>query len=124
MHVFYIPVTCSVLLVVVCILVALIVHVFQVLVACSVPNVHCAILILLLQNQVIFRGWQLWRLFPASVAFHSLPELLFGLYLIYFFRLFERQLGSNKFSVSRIASLFLTGLRQPSFPVTRQSTSV
>lgn len=40
-------------------------------------------------------------------AFSSTPELLFGLYLLYYFRVFERQIGSNKYSVSYpIAILF------------------
>ena len=29
------------------------------------------------------------------------PELLFGLYLLYYFRVFERQIGSNNYSVSK-----------------------
>lgn len=36
----------------------------------------------------------------SGFAFSSAPELMFGLYLLYYFRVFERQIGSNKYSVS------------------------
>ncbi|KAK8651136.1 hypothetical protein V6N13_140750 [Hibiscus sabdariffa] len=34
-----------------------------------------------------------------SFCLSSTPELMFGLYLLYYFRVFERQIGSNKYSV-------------------------
>lgn len=37
-------------------------------------------------------------------AFSSTPELMFGLFLLYYFRVFERQIGSNKYSVSFLFS--------------------
>jgi len=33
-------------------------------------------------------------------AFSSTPELIFGAALLYYFRVFERQIGSNKYAVS------------------------
>ena len=41
-------------------------------------------------------------------AFSSTPELMFGLYLLYYFRVFERQIGSNKYSVGTIWLKLLT----------------
>lgn len=40
----------------------------------------------------------------STFAFSSTPELMFGLYLLYYFRVFERQIGSNKYSVSDACS--------------------
>lgn len=42
---------------------------------------------------------QFWRLFSHHSFFQTLPEIMFGLLLIYHFRLFERQMGSAKFGV-------------------------
>ncbi|TXG70195.1 hypothetical protein EZV62_005130 [Acer yangbiense] len=47
----------------------------------------------------IFRNFRLWKLIVSVFAFSSAPELMFGLYLLYYFRVFERQIGSNKYSV-------------------------
>nr|ACN35457.1 unknown [Zea mays] len=44
-------------------------------------------------------NFRLWKIFPSVFAFQSTPELMFGLYLLYYFRVFERQIGSNKYSV-------------------------
>ncbi|KAI8547905.1 hypothetical protein RHMOL_Rhmol07G0231700 [Rhododendron molle] len=52
-----------------------------------------------LSYQDIFKNLQLWKLVVSNFAFSSTPELLFGLYLLYYFRVFERQIGSNKYSV-------------------------
>jgi len=49
--------------------------------------------------QKVVQKLQLWRLLTSSCVFSSTPELLFGLYLVYFFRVFERQIGSNKYLV-------------------------
>ncbi|KAL2464586.1 Ubiquitin-associated (UBA) protein [Forsythia ovata] len=61
--------------------------------------------------QDIFKKLQIWKLIVSVFAFSSTPELVFGIYLLYFFRVFERQIGSNKYSVfiffSVIASLLL-----------------
>jgi len=50
-----------------------------------------------LSYQKVVQKLQLWRLLMAPCVFSSTPELLFGLYLVYFFRVFERQIGSNKY---------------------------
>ncbi|KAL5546625.1 hypothetical protein UlMin_006312 [Ulmus minor] len=47
----------------------------------------------------IFGKFRIWKLIMSVFAFSSTPELLFGLYLLYYFRVFERQIGSNKYSV-------------------------
>ncbi|KAK0597941.1 hypothetical protein LWI29_030062 [Acer saccharum] len=52
-----------------------------------------------LSYQDIFRNFRLWKLIVSVFAFSSAPELMFGLYLLYYFRVFERQIGSNKYSV-------------------------
>ncbi|XP_024366048.1 rhomboid-like protein 20 isoform X2 [Physcomitrium patens] len=50
-----------------------------------------------LSYQKIAQRLELWRLVVSPLVFTSLPELLFGLYLLYFFRVFERQAGSIKY---------------------------
>ncbi|KAK1279975.1 hypothetical protein QJS04_geneDACA015015 [Acorus gramineus] len=55
--------------------------------------------------QDIFQSFRLWRLIASSFAFSSTPELVFGLGLLYYFRVFERQIGSNKYSVFILFSL-------------------
>ncbi|KAJ4782580.1 Ubiquitin-associated domain-containing family protein [Rhynchospora pubera] len=52
-----------------------------------------------LSYQDLTKNPRVWRIIASGLAFSSTPELLFGLYLLYYFRLFERQIGSNKFSV-------------------------
>ncbi|TVU01326.1 hypothetical protein EJB05_53234, partial [Eragrostis curvula] len=41
----------------------------------------------------IIKNFRLWKIFPSVFAFQSTPELMFGLYLLYYFRVFERQIG-------------------------------
>ncbi|KAE8702467.1 calcium/calmodulin-dependent serine/threonine-protein kinase 1-like [Hibiscus syriacus] len=52
-----------------------------------------------LSYQDIFGKLSIWKLITSVFAFSSTPELMFGLYLLYYFRVFERQIGSNKYSV-------------------------
>ncbi|GMJ12168.1 hypothetical protein like AT3G56740 [Hibiscus trionum] len=52
-----------------------------------------------LSYQDIFGKLNIWKLITSVFAFSSTPELMFGLYLLYYFRVFERQIGSNKYSV-------------------------
>uniref|UniRef100_A0A0D9UZG5 UBA domain-containing protein n=1 Tax=Leersia perrieri TaxID=77586 RepID=A0A0D9UZG5_9ORYZ len=52
-----------------------------------------------LSYQGFVKNFRLWRIFASGFAFQSTPELLFGVYLLYYFRVFERQIGSNKYSV-------------------------
>ncbi|GMH20203.1 hypothetical protein Nepgr_022044 [Nepenthes gracilis] len=56
----------------------------------------------------IFQKLQLWKLIPSVLTFSSMPELLFGLYLLYYFRVFERQIGSNKYSVFIVFSVVVS----------------
>ncbi|KAH7290925.1 hypothetical protein KP509_30G069500 [Ceratopteris richardii] len=51
---------------------------------------------------------QFWRVLTSSCIFSSTPELIFGLYLVYIFRVFERQIGSNKYSVFLFFSTIVT----------------
>ncbi|WZY91474.1 hypothetical protein YC2023_063803 [Brassica napus] len=53
---------------------------------------------LALSYQDVFEKFRIWKLIKSSFAFSSTPELLFGVYLLYYFRVFERQIGSNKHS--------------------------
>lgn len=59
----------------------------------------------------IFEKLQIWKLVVSVLGFSSTPELIFGAFLLYYFRVFERQIGSNKYTVfilfSIIASLLL-----------------
>ncbi|KAJ3703065.1 hypothetical protein LUZ61_006770 [Rhynchospora tenuis] len=52
-----------------------------------------------LAYQDIFEKLRMWRLISSIFAFSSTPELIFGLCLLYYFRVFERQIGSNKYAV-------------------------
>nr|ACU18523.1 unknown [Glycine max] len=62
-----------------------------------------------LSYQDIFGKIRLWKLIMSIFSFSSTPELMFGLYLLYYFRVFERQVGSNKYSVFIVFSI-LTSL--------------
>ncbi|XP_027351573.1 rhomboid-like protein 20 isoform X2 [Abrus precatorius] len=62
-----------------------------------------------LSYQDIFGKFRLWKLIMSTLSFSSTPELMFGLYLLYYFRVFERQIGSNKYSVFILFSI-LTSL--------------
>lgn len=61
-----------------------------------------------LSYQKVVQNLQLWRLLSAPCVFSSTPELLFGLYLVYFFRVFERQIGSNKYLFFLLFSTTIT----------------
>ncbi|KAG0500799.1 hypothetical protein HPP92_000871 [Vanilla planifolia] len=56
-------------------------------------------------HQDVIQGLRFLRVFASIFAFSSLQELMFGLYLLYYFRVFERQIGSNKYSVFVLFSL-------------------
>ncbi|WCJ33388.1 Ubiquitin-associated (UBA) protein [Euphorbia peplus] len=58
-----------------------------------------------LSYQDVFIKLRIWKLVASVFAFSSTPELLFGLYLLYYFRVFERQIGSNKYSVFILVSI-------------------
>ncbi|CAL4957290.1 unnamed protein product [Urochloa decumbens] len=55
-------------------------------------------------------NFRLWKMFPSVFAFQSTPELMFGLYLLYYFRVFERQIGSNKYSVFCLFTITVSSL--------------
>ncbi|XP_058749211.1 rhomboid-like protein 20 [Vicia villosa] len=58
-----------------------------------------------LSYQDIFGKLRIWKLIMSIFSFTSTPELMFGLYLLYYFRVFERQIGSNKYSVFIVFSV-------------------
>ncbi|KAJ1405217.1 putative ubiquitin-associated domain-containing protein 2 [Sesbania bispinosa] len=58
-----------------------------------------------LSYQDIFGKLRIWKLIMSVFSFSSTPELMFGLYLLYYFRVFERQIGSNKYSVFIVFSI-------------------
>nr|GMD57801.1 rhomboid-like protein 20 [Ipomoea batatas] len=64
--------------------------------------------------QDIFKKLQLWKLIVSVFAFSSTPELIFGAYLLYYFRVFERQIGSNKYSFPDFIASFFSRLSWPS----------
>ncbi|KAL0453223.1 UNVERIFIED_CONTAM: Rhomboid-like protein 20 [Sesamum latifolium] len=53
----------------------------------------------------IFKKLQIWKLIVSVFGFSSTPELVFGIYLLYYFRVFERQIGSNKYTVFILFSI-------------------
>lgn len=60
---------------------------------------------------------QAWRLASGNLVFASSRELLFGAYLIYYCRVFERRMGSNKFAsfvlvTSAMSTLLQIGVTQ------------
>nr|KJB78468.1 hypothetical protein B456_013G001400 [Gossypium raimondii] len=63
-----------------------------------------------LSYQDIFTKLSIWKLITSVFAFSSTPELMFGLYLLYYFRVFERQIGSNKYSVFILFSVMASFL--------------
>lgn len=80
-----------------------------------------------LSYQDLFQKPKLWKVIVSTFAFTSTPELFFGSYLLYYFRVFERQIGSNKYSVfilfSGAISFFLESvllalLKDPSASIT------
>ncbi|KAK7344922.1 hypothetical protein VNO77_15164 [Canavalia gladiata] len=64
-----------------------------------------------LSYQDVFGKLRLWKLIMSVLSFSSTSAMMFGLYLLYYFRVFERQIGSNKYTVfimfSIITSLLL-----------------
>ncbi|KAL0339776.1 UNVERIFIED_CONTAM: Rhomboid-like protein 20 [Sesamum radiatum] len=52
-----------------------------------------------------FQKTSIWKLIVSVFGFSSTPELVFGIYLLYYFRVFERQIGSNKYTVFILFSI-------------------
>lgn len=65
-----------------------------------------------LSYQDIFDKFKIWKLIKSNFAFSSTPELFFGVFLLYYFRVFERQIGSNKHSVFILFSGFVSLILQ------------
>lgn len=57
--------------------------------------------------QAITSG-QVWRLFTSRCAFLETRDLIFGVLLIYYFRVFERRLGSRRFASHLLAAGLLS----------------
>ncbi|PWZ31985.1 Rhomboid-like protein 20 [Zea mays] len=60
----------------------------------------------------VYEKLSVWRLITSFFAFSSTPELIFGAVLLYYFRVFERQIGSNKYAVFIIFSTMVSVLLQ------------
>ncbi|KAG2592378.1 rhomboid-like protein 20 isoform X2 [Panicum virgatum] len=65
-----------------------------------------------LSYQNVYQSLSIWRLITSLFAFSSTPELIFGAALLYYFRVFERQIGSNKYAVFIIFSTMVSVLLQ------------
>jgi len=60
----------------------------------------------------ITRFPQLWRIITNHFFFTSPGEILLGLIFLYYFRLFERQMGTQKFAVFSFLSFCISALLQ------------
>ncbi|XP_020114161.1 rhomboid-like protein 20 [Ananas comosus] len=65
-----------------------------------------------LSYEDVYQKLRIWKLISSVFAFKSTPELIFGLCLLYYFRVFERQIGSNKYSVFILFSVVVSLLFQ------------
>ncbi|PVH37916.1 hypothetical protein PAHAL_5G119900 [Panicum hallii] len=65
-----------------------------------------------LSYQNVYERLSIWRLITSLFAFSSTPELIFGAALLYYFRVFERQIGSNKYAVFIVFSTMVSVLLQ------------
>jgi len=72
----------------------------------------------------VFSKYQVWRLVTNHFFFGSPGELLFGLLLIYYFRLFERQMGTTKFAGFTFVSLVVATLTQVALYVAVPTTKL
>lgn len=60
-----------------------------------------------LQMNNVVQHLHFWRLFTHNFVFTTPGELLFGMVLIYYFRQFERQLGSSRFAAFAIITAII-----------------
>uniref|UniRef100_A0ACD5WGU7 Uncharacterized protein n=1 Tax=Avena sativa TaxID=4498 RepID=A0ACD5WGU7_AVESA len=65
-----------------------------------------------LSYQNVYENLRIWRVIASLFAFSSSPELIFGVALLYYFRVFERQIGSNKYAVFIVFSMTVSVLLQ------------
>ncbi|KAH0465250.1 hypothetical protein IEQ34_005353 [Dendrobium chrysotoxum] len=78
-----------------------------------------------LSYEDVIQRLRFWKVIASIFTFSSTPELIFGLYLLYYFRLFERQIGSNKYSVFVLFSLLASLLFEIlALMVLRDQTSI
>jgi membrane associated rhomboid family serine protease len=56
----------------------------------------------------LFENLQIHRIITSQIVFSHTGEMLFGMFLLYFFRLFERQMGSSKFGSFAFLSFLLS----------------
>jgi len=56
----------------------------------------------------LFEKYQIYRFITSQFVFSHTGEMLFGMFLLYFFRLFERQMGSSKFGSFAFLSFLLS----------------
>jgi len=60
----------------------------------------------------IFQNREYWRIITSNLAFESVFELIVGGILMYYFRQFERQMGSNKFcAVALVSTAMATSIQ-------------
>ncbi|VAH80839.1 unnamed protein product [Triticum turgidum subsp. durum] len=79
----------------------------------SVPfGLRSRFLALGLSHQNLYENLRIWRVIASLFAFSSSPELIFGVALLYYFRVFERQIGSNKYAVFIVFSMTVSVLLQ------------
>lgn len=56
----------------------------------------------------VIHNFQVWRLITHNFVFTTPGELLFGTVLLYYFRLFERQMGSSRYAAYAIITTTLS----------------
>lgn len=59
---------------------------------------------LVLSADEVFTRGQVWRLVTHNFVFSTPGELLFGVILLYYFRQFERQLGSSRYAARAVVT--------------------
>jgi len=60
----------------------------------------------------LIENLQIYRFCTSQFVFSHTGEMLFGMFLLYFFRLFERQMGSSKFGSFAFLSILLSLLTE------------
>lgn len=56
----------------------------------------------------VLQSGQIWRLLTSRLAFYETKDFVFGGLLIYYFRIFERRLGSHRFASSLLATTIIS----------------
>eukprot|EP00940_MAST-03C_sp_MAST-3C-sp2_P001066 g1066.t1 len=65
-----------------------------------------------IESAGLFERGEYWRLLTSVVKFNTVGEMVVGVPILYMFRQFERLLGSRKFGLHLLVSLFLAGTFQ------------